>query len=164
MLDLASHVSHIVFTESGSFVVARIRDEINTYMCITREKNSVRYQRENLSEFRPDSTLLSRNLPKDPEIAEFAEFMKQYPSTTAVIEGHTSAPGSEAYNMDLSKRRAANFKEVMVDMYGIEGSRLETIGYGETQLLDNGKNAEAHRVNRRISVTVKDTVKVAEEK
>jgi len=99
-------------------------------------------------------------MPKDPEISEFAEFMKQYPSTTAVIEGHTSAPGSEAYNMDLSKRRAANFKEVMVDMYGIEGSRLETIGYGETQLLDNGKNAEAHRVNRRISVTVKDTVKV----
>ena len=103
-------------------------------------------------------------MPKDPEISEFAEFMKQYPSTTAVIEGHTSAPGSEAYNMDLSKRRAANFKEVMVDMYGIEGSRLETIGYGETQLLDNGKNAEAHRVNRRISATVKDTVKVAEEK
>lgn len=103
-------------------------------------------------------------MPKDPEISEFAEFMKQYPSTTAVIEGHTSAPGSEAYNMDLSKRRAANFKEVMVDMYGIEGSRLETIGYGETQLLDNGKNAEAHRVNRRISVTVRDTVKVAEEK
>lgn len=103
-------------------------------------------------------------MPKDPEIAEFAEFMKQYPSTTAVIEGHTSAPGTEAYNMDLSKRRAANFKEVMVDMYGIEGSRLETIGYGETQLLDKGKNAEAHRVNRRISVTVKDTVKVAEEK
>jgi len=103
-------------------------------------------------------------MPKDPEISEFAEFMKQYPSTTAVIEGHTSAPGSEAYNMDLSKRHAANFKEVMVDMYGIEGSRLETIGYGETQLLDNGKNAEAHRVNRRISVTVKDTVKVAEEK
>ena len=103
-------------------------------------------------------------MPKDPEISEFAEFMKQYPSTTAVIEGHTSAPGSEAYNMDLSKRRAANFKEVMVDMYSIEGSRLETIGYGETQLLDNGKNAEAHRVNRRISVTVKDTVKVAEEK
>nr|WP_283649063.1 OmpA family protein [Alteromonas macleodii] len=103
-------------------------------------------------------------MPKDPEISEFAEFMKQYPSTTAVIEGHTSAPGSEAYNMDLSKRRAANFKEVMVDMYGIEGSRLETIGYGETQLLDKGKNAEAHRVNRRISVTVKDTVKVAEKK
>ena len=103
-------------------------------------------------------------MPKDPEISEFAEFMKQYPSTTAVIEGHTSAPGSEAYNMDLSKRRAANFKEVMVDMYGIDSSRLDTIGYGETRLLDEGNNAEAHRVNRRISVTVKDTVKVPEEK
>ncbi|WP_394222425.1 OmpA family protein [Alteromonas gracilis] len=103
-------------------------------------------------------------MPRDPEISEFAEFMKQYPSTTAVIEGHTSAPGTEAYNMDLSKRRAANFKEVMVDMYGIDGSRLETIGYGESQLLDPAQNAEAHRVNRRISVTVRDTVKVAEEK
>ena len=58
-------------------------------------------------------------MPKDPEISEFAEFMKQYPSTTAVIEGHTSAPGSEAYNMDLSKRRAANFKEVMLSLIHI---------------------------------------------
>ena len=103
-------------------------------------------------------------MPKDPEISEFAEFMKQYPSTTAVIEGHTSAPGSEAYNMDLSERRAANFKDVMVDMYGIDSDRLETIGYGESRLLDTASNAEAHRVNRRISVTVKDTVKVPEEK
>ena len=67
MLDLASHVSHIVFTESGSFVVARIRDEINTYMCITREKNSVRYQHMKLPEFGPNSTLLSRKLAKDLE-------------------------------------------------------------------------------------------------
>ncbi|MEC8376622.1 MAG: OmpA family protein, partial [Pseudomonadota bacterium] len=47
---------------------------------------------------------------------------------------------------------------------GIDSSRLETIGYGETQLLDTASNAEAHRINRRISVTVKGTVKVAEEK
>ncbi|WP_431189741.1 OmpA family protein [Alteromonas gracilis] len=103
-------------------------------------------------------------MPKDPEISEFAAFMKEYPSTSAIIEGHTSAPGSASYNMDLSERRAANFKEVMVDMYGIDSSRLETVGYGESQLLDTANNAEAHRINRRISVTVKGTVKVAEEK
>lgn len=102
--------------------------------------------------------------PRDPEIAEFAEFMKQYANTTAVIEGHTSAPGTEAYNMDLSKDRAASFKKVMVDMYDIEASRLETVGYGETRLLDTAKNAEAHRINRRISVTVRDTIKVPEKK
>ena len=111
-----------------------------------------------------DSESAVVKMPKDPEISEFAGFMKQYPSTTAVIEGHTSAPGTESYNMDLSERRAANFKDVMVDMYGIDSTRLETVGYGETQLLDSASNAEAHRVNRRISVTVKDTVKVAEEK
>ena len=102
--------------------------------------------------------------PRDPEIVEFAEFMKQYPDTIAVIEGHTSAPGTEAYNMDLSKRRAAAFKKVMVNMYDIDASRLETVGYGETRLLDKANNAEAHRVNRRISVTVEDTVKVPEKK
>ena len=102
--------------------------------------------------------------PRDPEISEFAAFMKEYPSTTAIIEGHTSAPGAASYNMALSKRRAAAFKDVMVDMYGIDAGRLETEGFGETQLLDTAKNAEAHRVNRRISVTVSGTVKVAEEK
>jgi len=102
--------------------------------------------------------------PRDPEIAEFADFMKQYSDTTAVIEGHTSAPGTDAYNMDLSKKRAAAFKKVMVDMYDVDASRLETVGYGETRLLDEASNAEAHRVNRRISVTVKETVKVAEKK
>lgn len=112
--------------------------------------------------FDNDSAIVK--MPKDPEISEFAAFMKEYPSTSAIIEGHTSAPGSASYNMDLSKRRAANFKDVMVDMYGIDASRLETVGYGESQLLDTANNAEAHRLNRRISVTVTGTVKVAEEK
>ncbi|GGW83609.1 OmpA family protein [Alteromonas halophila] len=102
--------------------------------------------------------------PNDPEIQAFADFMKRYGSTSATIEGHTSAPGTEAYNMDLSKRRAASFKDLMVDQYGIAADRLDTVGYGETQLLDTDNDAEAHRVNRRISVSVSEMVKVPEER
>ncbi|RDV25615.1 OmpA family protein [Alteromonas aestuariivivens] len=102
--------------------------------------------------------------PDDPEIAEFAGFMKSYPDTTAVIEGHTSSPGTEEYNMWLSKKRAAAFKDVLVNMYGLEASRIETVGYGETQLLDTSSTSEAHRVNRRIEVTVTEKLKVPEEK
>lgn len=102
--------------------------------------------------------------PNDPEIQEFANFMKRFANTTAVIEGHTSAPGSEMYNMQLSQARADAFRDVLVQRYGIEPSRLETVGYGETQLLDKSGTAEAHRVNRRISVTVSGKVKVAEDR
>ncbi|WP_218311214.1 OmpA family protein [Alteromonas antoniana] len=102
--------------------------------------------------------------PNDPEIQEFANFMKRYGNTSATIEGHTSAPGSESYNMQLSQARADAFRDVLVQRYDIEPDRLETVGYGETQLLDTSGTAEAHRVNRRISVTVSGTVKVPEER
>lgn len=102
--------------------------------------------------------------PRDPEIVQFAEFMEEYSDATAVIEGHTSAPGSATYNMTLSKERAEAFKAVLVDTYGIDAVRLETEGYGETRLLDSANTAQAHIVNRRISVTVETTVQVAKEK
>lgn len=102
--------------------------------------------------------------PRDPEIVEFAEFMTQYADTTAVVEGHTSAPGSATYNLKLSEERAEAFKAVLVDMYGIDAVRIDTVGYGETQLLDPANTADAHMVNRRISVTVEQTVQVPEKK
>ncbi len=102
--------------------------------------------------------------PNDPEIQALADFMKRFGTTSATIEGHTSAPGSEDYNMQLSQARADAFKDVMVNQYGIDPSRLNTVGYGETQLLDEGNDAEAHRVNRRISVSISETVKVPEER
>ena len=102
--------------------------------------------------------------PNDPEIQALADFMKRFGNISATIEGHTSAPGSEEYNMKLSQERADAFKEVMVDRYGIDASRLDTKGYGETQLLDTDNDAEANRVNRRISVSIREIVKVPEER
>ncbi|MEW9798513.1 OmpA family protein [Alteromonas sp. CYL-A6] len=102
--------------------------------------------------------------PNDPEIQAFADFMTRYTNTQATIEGHTSAPGNADYNMTLSEARADAFKDVLVQRYGIDPSRLETVGYGETQLLDTSNTAEAHRVNRRISVSVTETVKVPEQR
>lgn len=102
--------------------------------------------------------------PNDPEIQALADFMKRFGSTSATIEGHTSAPGAEEYNMNLSQARADAFKDVMVERYGIDASRLNTQGYGETQLLDTDNDAEAHRANRRISVSITETVKVPEER
>lgn len=102
--------------------------------------------------------------PMQKDIQDFAEFMKRYGKTSAIIEGHTSAPGSAAYNLKLSTLRAEAFKQVLVNDYGIDADRLKSVGYGETQLLDDSNTAEANRINRRIQIKVSDTIRVPEDR
>lgn len=97
--------------------------------------------------------------PNSEKIAEFVDFMNRYGNTTAVIEGHTSSVGSAEYNQFLSQKRAESVKQMFITKYGIDGSRLNAVGYGETQLKDTADTAEAHKANRRIEVKVSAKVK-----
>jgi outer membrane protein OmpA-like peptidoglycan-associated protein len=70
--------------------------------------------------------------------------------STFVVAGHTDAAGGEAYNQELSERRADAIKRYLVDKYGIGGTDLVTVGYGKSKLKDpNQPMAEA---NRRVQV------------
>jgi outer membrane protein OmpA-like peptidoglycan-associated protein len=70
--------------------------------------------------------------------------------STFVVAGHTDAAGGEAYNQDLSERRADAIKRYLVDKFGINGSDLVTVGYGKSKLKDPSQPmAEA---NRRVQV------------
>jgi outer membrane protein OmpA-like peptidoglycan-associated protein len=70
--------------------------------------------------------------------------------STFVVAGHTDAAGGEAYNQDLSERRADAIKRYLVDKYGVNGSDLVTVGYGESKLKD--PNQPMAEVNRRVQV------------
>jgi outer membrane protein OmpA-like peptidoglycan-associated protein len=70
--------------------------------------------------------------------------------STFVVAGYTDAAGTEAYNQDLSERRADAIKRYLTDKYGIAGSDLVTVGYGKTKLKDPS-NPMAD-VNRRVQV------------
>src|SRR5260221_2421662 len=70
--------------------------------------------------------------------------------STFVVAGHTDAVGSDAFNQDLSERRADSVKRYLVEKYSIPGADLVTVGYGETKLKDP-KNP-ASEVNRRVQV------------
>jgi outer membrane protein OmpA-like peptidoglycan-associated protein len=70
--------------------------------------------------------------------------------STFVVAGHTDAAGSEAYNQDLSERRADSIKRYLVDKFGINGSDLVTVGYGKSKLKD--PNQPMAEVNRRVQV------------
>ena len=70
--------------------------------------------------------------------------------STFVVAGHTDAAGSEGYNQDLSERRADAIKRYLIDKYGVSGTDLVTVGYGESKLKDPSQPmAEA---NRRVQV------------
>jgi outer membrane protein OmpA-like peptidoglycan-associated protein len=70
--------------------------------------------------------------------------------STFIVAGHTDAVGGDAYNQDLSERRADSIKRYLTDKFGIAGSDLVTVGYGKTKLKDPGHPTAD--VNRRVQV------------
>jgi len=93
------------------------------------------------------------------QIAKVGEFMKQYPTTTAVIEGHTDNVGSSELNKKLSKQRADNVVAYLVKNFGIEASRLEAKGYGDTRRIAYNSTPEGRQKNRRINAIIDCVIK-----
>jgi outer membrane protein OmpA-like peptidoglycan-associated protein len=70
--------------------------------------------------------------------------------STFIVAGHTDAAGGEAYNQDLSERRADSIKHYLMDKFGIAASDLVTVGYGKSKLKD--PNQPMAEMNRRVQV------------
>ncbi len=70
--------------------------------------------------------------------------------STFVVAGHTDAAGGEAYNQDLSERRADSIKRYRTGKYSIAAADLVTVGYGKSKLKD-AANPLAE-MNRRVQV------------
>ena len=70
------------------------------------------------------------------------------PSARIVIEGHTDAAGSDAYNATLSERRALAVKTYLVLQHGIPAENLRTVGLGKSALITPEKPLAAE--NRRV--------------
>jgi len=92
-------------------------------------------------------------------IAKVGEFMQQYPSTTAIIEGHTDNVGSYEVNMKLSQQRAENVVAYLVKNFGIDPSRLEAKGYGYTRRIAYNNTPEGRQKNRRINAIIDCVIK-----
>ncbi|MBR0655396.1 OmpA family protein [Plastoroseomonas arctica] len=68
------------------------------------------------------------------------------------IEGHTDTTGDAAGNQQLSERRAAAVRDFLVQRYGVNPSRLEVVGLGETNLLVRTGSQVSEVRNRRVQV------------
>jgi len=83
-------------------------------------------------------------------LKEMASVLKDYPDLKVKIVGHTDADGSDVSNLDLSKRRAASVKTSLANEFGIDESRMETDGKGESEPIDKNDNPAGKANNRRV--------------
>jgi outer membrane protein OmpA-like peptidoglycan-associated protein len=83
-------------------------------------------------------------------LKEMATVLKDYADLKVKIVGHTDADGSDASNLDLSKRRAAAVKASLAKEFSIDETRMETDGKGESEPIDKNDNPAGKANNRRV--------------
>ena len=89
-----------------------------------------------------------------PILDAVAATMQGNPSIQLIeVQGHTDERGDDAYNLDLSDRRAKSVEKYLADK-GVDAKRLSAQGYGETQPLDRKSNEAAWAKNRRVAFLI----------
>jgi peptidoglycan-associated lipoprotein len=81
-------------------------------------------------------------------LTENGKMLVANPGRRVTIEGHCDERGTVDYNLALGERRAGAAKEFLVS-YGVDGTTLETISYGENRPFSMGHDESAWRSNRR---------------
>jgi OOP family OmpA-OmpF porin len=100
-------------------------------------------------QFAYNSALLSKS--SEPELQRVLHFLQEAPEVRIEIAGHTDDQGTDIYNLDLSKRRAAAVRQFLINN-GIAPDRLTAKGYGKTEPLINQTDEGARSLNRRVEV------------
>ena len=88
-------------------------------------------------------------------IDKLAAFLQEYPEKTVLVEGHTDNVGTDEFNMDLSERRALSVKEALVQV-GVDSSRIDTLGLGETSPITDNSTSAGRLKNRRVEIVIRD--------
>jgi outer membrane protein OmpA-like peptidoglycan-associated protein len=88
-------------------------------------------------------------------IDKLSSFLAEYPNKTVLVEGHTDNVGSDAYNQDLSERRAISVKNALIRA-GVDGSRIDTMGLGESQPITDNSTSAGRLKNRRVEIVIRD--------
>jgi outer membrane protein OmpA-like peptidoglycan-associated protein len=87
------------------------------------------------------------------KLDRLAAFLNEHPDRRVQIEGFTDSVGGDAYNQDLSERRAEAVKAALA-MRGIDPSRISTEGYGKAFPVASNSDSGGRQLNRRVEVVI----------
>jgi len=82
-------------------------------------------------------------------INQIVKMMKAHEDLKLRVEGHTDSDGEKGFNQELSEKRAAAVKDLLVES-GIASSRLKTKGHGESKPVNDNSTPEGKANNRRV--------------
>ena len=83
---------------------------------------------------------------------DIATVLKENPDVKVKIIGHTDSDGDDALNLDLSKRRAESVRTELSSKFGIDASRMQTEGAGETKPVAPNDTPASKAMNRRVEL------------
>jgi OOP family OmpA-OmpF porin len=120
-----------------------------TYIITEEDRRIVNEAIRNLEFDFAKSSIRPRSYPSLNRVAQL--LVKK--NISLKLAGHTDNIGSESANMKLSKDRAESVKNYLVSQ-GANPSRIEAVGYGETQPIATNKTAAGRQKNRRVEFTI----------
>lgn len=86
-------------------------------------------------------------------LRQLASSLDKYPNSDILIVGHTDSVGTDAYNQDLSQRRALAASAYLQTL-GVPASRLQTQGRGETEPIASNDTEDGRQRNRRVEIAI----------
>jgi OOP family OmpA-OmpF porin len=88
-----------------------------------------------------------------PVLTEVAADLKRYPRLRIELQGHTDSVGNDAYNLQLSEKRAQSVRDFLI-AEGVGDQQLTAKGYGESMPVSDNKTNEGRAENRRVVMAV----------
>jgi len=86
-------------------------------------------------------------------LQQLANSLEKYPNSDILIVGHTDSVGTDAYNLDLSQRRALAASSLLQSL-GVPASRLHAVGKGESEPIQPNDTEAGRAQNRRVEVAI----------
>ncbi|HTM38577.1 MAG TPA: OmpA family protein [Terriglobales bacterium] len=90
-------------------------------------------------------------------LAKFAGILLAYPDLRLEVDGHTDSVGADAYNQQLSEKRADSVRDYLVQQ-GIPIASVTVQGFGKTQPVASNATAAGRQQNRRVELVVSGEV------
>lgn len=115
----------------------------------TPEPPPARFVLEGINFDSGSATILSESFPR---LDRVVEYMTHRPETRIRIAGHTDNVGNPRNNQTLSEERAESVRQYLIS-HGIEGDRIEAVGFGDQQPVASNDTEEGRARNRRIEAT-----------
>jgi outer membrane protein OmpA-like peptidoglycan-associated protein len=87
-----------------------------------------------------------------PTLQEIAKLLTGNPKLKIQVVGHTDNQGTPDYNLDLSRRRAANVVRALTSSFGVPASRVSSFGCGPYSPVASNDSEDGKAKNRRVEL------------